>query len=127
MGHTHDNMLNTGYGSCILRDERLRKIVVESLEYGAGKDYYISAYVVMPNHVHILFQPTGEKTLDRILHSIKSYTATAINRLTGHTGRLWQRECYDRIVRDEEEYKYYRAYIKNNPVHLPSGHYTLYV
>ncbi|MFA7300706.1 MAG: transposase [Candidatus Shapirobacteria bacterium] len=33
-------------------------------------------------------------------------------------GRLWQRNYYERIIRDKEELNRIRKYIKNNPVKL---------
>ena len=32
-------------------------------------------------------------------------------------GRLWQRNYYEHIIRDEDELNYYRAYIADNPAH----------
>jgi REP element-mobilizing transposase RayT len=68
----------------------------------------------MPNHVHVLCRPlSGE--LAAIIRRWKSYTATRINALLGRAGPMWQREYFDRLVRDESEL--YRAadYILANP------------
>ncbi len=47
---------------------------------------------------------------------IKGPTAIYANRLLNRSGRFWQKESYDRCVRDEREYKNVVAYILENPV-----------
>jgi REP element-mobilizing transposase RayT len=58
----------------------------------------------MPNHVHLLARPysDADHPLERLEQAWKSFSALAINRLTGRNGTLWQDESLDRIVRDEE-------------------------
>ncbi len=68
----------------------------------------------MPNHVHALVQPFTE--LGEIEHSIKSYTANKINKFLNRSGTLWQKEVFDRYIRDFEHYERTVAYIENNPV-----------
>ncbi len=52
-----ENWLNAGYGSCIFKDEKYAKIVGNALLYFNNKRYELDEWVVMPNHVHILFKP----------------------------------------------------------------------
>ena len=79
-------------------------------------------WVIMPNHVHILIQPlVNPKTgkyfqLEKILHSIKSYTSTEANKMLGKQGLFWQHESYDHIIRSEEEFYRIWKYINYNPV-----------
>lgn len=54
--------------------------------------------------------------LSRIMHSLKSYTASQANRILGRTGRSWQRESYDHWVRDIDEFNRITNYIRMNPV-----------
>lgn len=118
-------MLDNGYGSCILREAKAREILSNALEFKNDIEYRIIAYVIMPNHVHLLIQPFGENTIERILHSVKSYSSRQINVMLGRTGPLWMKESFDRLVRNEDELKHYISYIRSNPKHLPSTHYTL--
>ena len=59
------------------------------------------AWVIMPNHVHLVLRPQGR--LSAILRWLKTATATRANRLLGKTGEaFWQREYFDRWVRSEK-------------------------
>ena len=69
----------------------------------------------MPNHVHALVQPLGTTQLAEILHSWKSFSASQINAHLGKAGSFWKKEYYDHIVRDLEELRRIRKYIRDNP------------
>jgi len=51
--------LDQGSGSCVLKDPALAGVVAESLHYFDGERYELASFVVMPNHVHVLFRPLG--------------------------------------------------------------------
>jgi len=70
----------------------------------------------MPNHVHALIHPLQEDRLMRFVHSWKSYTAREINRTRGALSRVWQRDYFDRQIRDEWHYAPVTANIESNPV-----------
>ena len=75
--------------------------------------YHLVAACVMPDHVHMLFQPGIKETdaagqpvfwpLSEIFHSIKSFSAKEVNKLEGATGSLWQEERFDRYVRSDAD------------------------
>ena len=69
----------------------------------------------MPNHVHVVFQPLGEWELARILHSWKSFTAHRVLREFGIRGTFWQREYYDHLIRDGEQFSRAVKYVVENP------------
>ena len=71
--------LNKGYGSCLLKDKEIAKIVVDAWKYFHGKRYDLVAYVVMPNHVHVLIKTYEGFPLSKVIHSWKSFTAHTIN------------------------------------------------
>ncbi len=102
-------------GSCLLRDSRAQKIVRESLEHFDRDRYVIDAFVVMPNHVHVIVKPLGTNSVNAILHSWKSYTSNQINRLMNQTGSLWMAETFDTIVRDWTHLAACRDYVEQNP------------
>ena len=85
---------------------------------GAGesrKFYELSAWVVMPNHVHLLILPLV--ALPKITHWIKGRTAREANLLLGRAGEpFWQHESYDHWARNERELQRIVAYIEDNPV-----------
>ena len=121
-GFTIDKWLANGHGCCVLRNPEVRKVLQDTIEYNDGYRYSIHSYVIMPNHVHLLFSPFED--IDKILHSIKRHSAIEINRLTGRHGQLWQKESFDHLVRSEEYFQKYRLYIKDNPKYLRPDEYT---
>jgi len=78
------------------------------------KHYALHAFVVMANHVHLLVTPLLRPSL--LMHSLKRFTARAANSVLGRTGQFWQRESYDRLVRNDSEFDRIKHYIENNPV-----------
>jgi REP element-mobilizing transposase RayT len=105
-----DSCLDEGHGSCIFRDDANAAIVAGALQYFDGERYDLYAWCVMPNHIHAMFHLQRGADLERVLHSWKSYTAHSIGR-----GVIWQREYFDRIVRDAEDFWSTRNYVLNNP------------
>ncbi len=87
---------------------------VENVEKSARPRYRLHAYIVMPNHVHVLFELFNANDLPRILHGWKSYTAKAINQELGTTGIVWHAEYYDRLIRDGEHYLNVIRYLRKN-------------
>lgn len=106
----------------------------ETLRYFAGDHYDLLAFVVMPSHFHWVFHPRNEwiqacvdeqqisgKTLlrtprQRIMQSVKGYSARNCNKLLGLQGEFWQDESYDHVIRSDDELGRIIEYIENNPV-----------
>jgi type I restriction enzyme R subunit len=110
-----EDWLDAGHGACILRNPAVRRIVTDALAFFDGKRYELGDWVVMPNHVHVLFRPFGEHRLPDILHSWKSFSAKAINKVLGHTGSVWQEDDWDRLIRNERHLDAVNRYISENP------------
>jgi len=110
-----EQWLDQGHGSCLLRHADVQKIVVENLSHFDCHRYLIDAFVVMPNHVHVIVKPSEPNSLNTILHSWKSFTSSQINRLMNRTGPLWMAETFDTIVRDWPHLAACRGYIERNP------------
>ena len=108
--------LDRGYGSCALRDERVAKMMQENLLHFDAVKYKLQAWVVMPNHVHLLLMPKEGHTLAEIMHSCKSYTSHEANKILHRSGRFWFPESFDRYIRNYEHFVKTVAYIENNPV-----------
>ncbi|HSQ54279.1 MAG TPA: transposase, partial [Gemmata sp.] len=98
------------------------------LKYFDGQRYHLAAFVVMPNHVHLLLGLIGDNTTTGICYSWKKFTATRINRLLRRTGHFWQGESFDHIVRSPEQFDYLVRYIANNPAKaaLKTGEFAHY-
>lgn len=109
--------LDSGYGECWLKRNDIGKLVADALCHFDGERYKLHAWVVMPNHVHAVLTPKGSHTLSSILHSWKSFTANEANSILGREGKsFWQRESYDHLVRDEDDFIRVCNYTLNNPV-----------
>lgn len=111
-----DAYLDQGHGSCYLRDPTIAIIVENALLHFDGERYQLHAWCVMPNHVHVLFTLTDGHELGAIAHSWKSFTANQANRLLQRQGTFWQRDHYDRYIRNTRHFQSAVEYIENNPV-----------
>jgi putative DNA methylase len=113
-----DRLLDHGAtGPLYLSRQEIAKLVVDALQVGDHKlqRYQLHAFVVMPNHAHILVTP--KVTSSRWLGPLKGFTAYRANELLGSHGQtFWQDESYDHLVRSEGEFDRIRAYIEENPV-----------
>jgi REP element-mobilizing transposase RayT len=110
-----DDELHTERGVSHLRNQQLADAVADNLQHFNRIRYSMFAWCVMPNHVHVVFRLAGNETLDRVLHSWKSYTSHVASAIVGTT-TLWAREYCDRVIRDERHFHDAVAYVRNNPV-----------
>jgi REP element-mobilizing transposase RayT len=103
------------FGPQFLRIPRIADIVKRAIEEGSPEDYTLHAWVVMPNHVHLLVTPITDPS--DILRHLKGSTAREANRQLGREGKpFWQHESHDRLVRNPKEFRRIERYIVLNPV-----------
>jgi REP element-mobilizing transposase RayT len=116
--HAMDRLLDeTRTGAFYLRQPAVADMIVEAIQYNASilGHYVLHAFVVMPNHVHLLTTPGV--ALPKLTKSLKGITAKQANAMLGLTGKpFWQEESYDHLVRHEREFGRIRNYIEGNPV-----------
>jgi REP element-mobilizing transposase RayT len=110
-----ERTLDAGAGECLLRNSAVAQIVANALKAFDGSRYRLFAWCVMPNHVHVLFQTIRKSSLADILHSWKSYSAKAANKILGRRGELWQREYHDHLIRNVAEFDRAVRYVMENP------------
>ena len=118
--------LDKGLGTCVLKQPRLAKIVADSLLHFNGDRYHMGDFVIMPNHVHLLVCLLGDTNLLKLCRSWKRFSAVRINKVLEQTGRFWQEESFDHLVRSPEQFCAIQEYIRKNPNHLPKDEYFLY-
>ncbi len=116
-----DDWFDAGHGSCILRQPDLADMVQEALLNFDSERYRLFAWCVMPNHVHVLFQPMAGWSVAEIVASWKKFTARKVcdyrrNRADGTGGPVWHREYWDRYIRDPRHFQRTVEYIHMNPV-----------
>jgi len=110
-----EKWLDSGYGACWLKDERIASIVRDALAHFDGTRYTLLAWCVMPNHVHAVLRPAAGHNLADILHSWKSFTAKKANEILNRSGEFWQAEYYDHLIRDEKDFRKQVEYVLKNP------------
>jgi REP element-mobilizing transposase RayT len=118
----YDMMLNQYNNFPInLCKTELAETLVSSLKEYDGSLYRLHSYVVMPNHVHILFQIAENElgvmySLAYVMKAIKGASARFLNLKLNRKGRLWLREYYDHCIRNEQEFHNVLRYMEMNPV-----------
>ena len=128
-----EKTLDKGYGSCLLKNPDCAKIIVDAWKFFDSKRYTLIAYVVMPNHVHLLIRVYENWKVGELVKSWKAFTAKQIRKLyrEAHSNAecnsalppilfkgatFWQREYWDRFIRDERHFQKSMNYIFQNPV-----------
>jgi REP element-mobilizing transposase RayT len=112
----YENYLDGGSGLCLLAEPRAAKCVARALAHFHTIRYLLFAWCVMPNHVHVVFQPLEGWNLSEILHAWKSYSAHEVNRILKRSASFWQREYYDHLIRNDSEFHRCVRYVLQNPV-----------
>jgi len=158
-------LLDAGHGSCVLGEAEPARLVQDALLHFDGERYRLLAWVVMPNHVHVLIEPASGCRVAKIVQSWKSFTGRRIGEWvrkregdpgTGEPGTadpgtaelqlgkpencragarrsqahrsggqhsqahrsrgVWQRDYWDRYIRNDRHLAAARRYIEENPV-----------
>lgn len=107
--------MDRGHGECWLRRRDMAELVEEILLAEDGHDYRMQAWVVMPNHVHLVVD-VWEVPLVKLINGWKGKSSREANRLLGRRGPFWQADYYDTLVRDEAHLKRAVRYTEQNPV-----------
>jgi hypothetical protein len=80
----------------------------------------LHAFVVMPNHVHLLATPA--LALSKLTKSLKGITSKRANALLAmKESCFWQQESFDHLVRNDREFEKIQSYIEENPVRVSSA------
>jgi putative DNA methylase len=111
-----DATLDEGHGRRDLALPVIAELVQGALLNFDGTRYALVAWCVMPNHVHTLIETRAGYSLDRVLHSWKSFTAKEANRRLRRNGPFWAPEYFDRYMRDDNHLAATALYIESNPV-----------
>ena len=113
-----DRLLDAGIsGPLFLQRPEMAGLVESALHDGQDRfhRYELHAFVVMPNHVHMLVTPSVISV--QWLGPLKGFTGHQANHVLGtHGTPFWQDESYDHLVRSAVEFERIRTYIELNPV-----------
>ena len=110
-------LLDAGHGACWLSKPEVADLVANAVRFFQGERYELRAWVIMPNHVHVVLWPVAGYTLSEILHSWKSYTSKEAKKLLHREDpTFWQKESFDHWIREDDERARLVGYVENNPV-----------
>ena len=93
-----------------------RKVVLEMKRLHDENQVNSLAWVIMPDHLHWLFQLEDQQQLSNILQLFKGRSARSINIHLQRKGSIWQKAYYDHALRKEEDIKQVARYIIANPL-----------
>ena len=108
--------LDAGHGECWIARPDIAEIVKQALLKFDGERYRLRSWVIMPNHVHVLVEAVADNSFSEILQGMKSVSAHEANKLLGREGEFWQKESYDHLIRNDEDFARCIDYIAQNPV-----------
>jgi len=101
----------------VLQSGRMAELFCQVMfRYRDQGKFYVHAFVVMPNHIHLLITVPDGMTLERAVQLIKGGFSFEAGRVLGLRGSIWQKSYVDRRVRDATEAGRFRNYIHQNPV-----------
>jgi REP element-mobilizing transposase RayT len=109
-----ESYLDRSLGECWLRRPEIAALAENVLLFFEGKRYQLRAWVIMPNHVHVLFD-VWNVPLSQLIQSWKRYIAREANKLLGRDGTFWEREYWDTYMRDKPQTMAAVKYIESNP------------
>jgi len=72
----------------------------------------IVAFSIMPNHIHLIL--IQHNSLPKIMQKIKGSLGFMINKKLNKSGNFWQKDYFDKAIRDDEHFKVVLEYVKNN-------------
>jgi putative transposase len=88
--------------------------VLDEVRSEAG--FHLLAFVVMPDHIHLIIIPSSSYRLGQIVQLIKGRFSRRYNEMTERSGRLWQSRYHERALRSEGELLPAIEYMHRNPV-----------
>jgi putative transposase len=137
-GHIKNGKMELNFFGNIIKSEWLRTAHLR-------KNVKLDKYIIMPNHIHGIIQLIHEnvvgaycdtplqpqfispsQTIGAIIRGFKSVVTKRINKIKNSPGvKLWQRNYYEHIIRDNQDLNRIRQYIINNPLNWPDDKYYI--
>jgi REP element-mobilizing transposase RayT len=111
-----EKYLDHGYGQAFMKQHRIASMIQSVLLRSDGQSYRLSAWVIMPNHIHMLATRFEGYTLADIMQSLKSISSHQANRILKRHGQFWMPDYFDRYIRNAQHFATTVRYIESNPV-----------
>ncbi|MDX1405523.1 MAG: transposase [Woeseiaceae bacterium] len=101
----------------VFSDIRLGEIVADEIRISdCNCKTYTFAFVVMPDHLHWLFELRPRHDLSEVVRCLKGRSSYRVNTVRQLSGAIWQTGFHDRAVRAGESLETLGNYIIQNPV-----------
>jgi len=82
----------------------------------AGGRMALHAFVVMPDHIHVIITPGHDHTLPNFMHSLKGFTVHRWNPRLNLKGPMWQPGYHEESIRSRQTMEDAIGYVEHNPV-----------
>jgi len=83
--------------------------------HGRREGLAVFAYCLMPNHVHLVVEPSIKQSMDRTMQAVHSQYAQRVNRMRAIVGHLWQGRYFSAAL-DSDYFLNAVRYVERNPV-----------
>jgi putative transposase len=113
-GQTYMVTTETWGRRALFRAEPWARLLIETLYHYRGTAYLLHAFVIMPDHLHVLITPST--SLEKAIQFIKGGFSYRAKRELGSNMEVWQKGFSDHRVRDAQDWARHILYIHQNPV-----------
>jgi putative transposase len=95
----------------------MAKVVVDQIIDCRERGFYkLDAFVVMPDHLHVLLTPNETTTIEKAMQMIKGGSAHRMGLERPQKFPIWHAGFHDRWMRTAQEFRESKLYIEQNPV-----------
>ncbi len=107
----------TAQGRALFQTDRMASLFIEVLRQSMRDGHFtVHEFVVMPDHVHVLFTVPVDSTVEKAVQFIKGGFSFRAGRELGFRGEVWQVGYSDVRILDDASFALHKRYIENNPV-----------
>ena len=96
------------------RHQRWARLMLATINHYAGKGHTLHAFVIMPDHLHLLITPF--ESVEKSVQLIKGGFSFRAGKELDWKDEIWQQGFTDHRIRDEEDWKRHLEYIRINPI-----------
>lgn len=101
----------------ILSKDEDKQAFLETLaKYRERLKFKLYAFVIMPNHVHLLIQTQGKVNISKIMQAIMLSYSQKFRNKYDYTGYVWQGRFKSSVLENDQYVKTCINYIHNNPI-----------
>jgi len=104
-------------GRRLLQSERNAQLLIDVLRsLVAERKFELHDFVIMPDHLHLLFTVHDEMTIEKAMQLVKGRFSHRLSHEFGYKGEVWQRGFTEEQVMNRESFEKHREYVAQNPV-----------